>query len=136
MKSIGLPTSPDCTKEVKALVGVPYSTMNCWDLVRAFYMNVFDIELKHYFEEMPKTAEAKQDLIFSAYGDFKQIERGRLEFGDLISFQIRGLENHIGVYLERGKFLHSSQRAGSCVEKLTRWSQHVASCHRLEKGNK
>jgi len=134
VKNTGLPISPDCSKEVKALVGIPYTTMNCWDLVRVFYLNVFNIELKHYFEDMPKEAKGKQDLIYSAYGDFVQIPPGKLEFGDLISFKIRGLETHIGVFLERGNFLHSSQRVGSCIDKLSRWNHFVSGCHRLEKG--
>ena len=115
-------------KNYSSLVGVPYDKMNCWDLCRSFYSLVFNIELKHYFEAIPETKEEMQGLIFSNVGDFSKVEKP--SFGDLIIFSIRGIESHIGIYIDAGLFFHSSKTTGSVHDRIDRWKNLVVGYYR------
>ncbi len=111
-------------KDFKSLVGKPYDLANCWDIVREFYMLVFQMEIKTYYHEVPETREATQSLIYTAKGDFNQVD-GPPEFGDIILFEIRGIESHIGVYVGEGKFLHSSKTTGSVIDRIDKWKNLI-----------
>ena len=103
-------------------VGIEYSEMNCWELTRLFYKDVFDIELKNIISD-PKDRKATENLIYSTKGEFKKIESP--EFGDIILIKIRGIESHIAVYLGEGLMLHTSETTGSVIDRIDRWGKTI-----------
>lgn len=116
-----------------SLVGIPYEEKNCWDLARDFYKLVFNVELKHYFEEVPSNKKDIQSLIFSNCGDFSKVDIP--EFGDLIIFSIHGIESHIGIYIDSSLFFHSSKTTGSVHDRMDRWKNLVVGFYRHKVGS-
>lgn len=110
-------------------IGRPYKQYNCFDLVKEFYKDQFDLDLKNYFDgpEVPGRHEV-QSLIVSNKGDFIQI--GVPEFGDIVIMFIRGIPCHMGVCIGGGKFLHAHEKADSCIDSLKRWSNMVEGFYR------
>jgi murein DD-endopeptidase / murein LD-carboxypeptidase len=47
-----------------------------------------------------------------------QIDKSQLEMGDLIFFKTSYNSNHVGIYLENGKFMHASTSAGVTISYL------------------
>lgn len=121
--------SPDYSQ----LIGKPYSEMNCWDATRQFYALCFGVELKHYCTEAPDHREDIRSLIYSSMGDFVEIDfHLGMKFGDLVLFKIRGIESHIGVYTETGRFFHSSKTTGSVIDRMEKWKHLVVGVYRLK----
>ena len=103
--------------------------MNCWDLTRAFYSQVFDLELKHYYLDEPKDRSETQDLIYTNKGDVVKVQTPK--FGDLVILRILGLESHIAVYLGEGRILHTSKRQGSVIDRLAKWDKVIVGYFRF-----
>ncbi len=62
------------------------------------------------------------------------VERSELRAGDLVFFKTGRSVRHVGVYLERGKFLHASTRQGVTISELDEayWSAHYWMARRIE----
>lgn len=112
-----------------AFVGIPYSKLDCFALAKHFYKERLGIELKHYFDELPKNRNEMCALIYTNKKDFNQVKAP--QYGDIILLVIRGVESHIGVYLGRGLFLHTTEKTGSVVDRLSRWSNMVSGYYTL-----
>jgi len=48
----------------------------------------------------------------------KEIRRDDLRAGDLVFFKTSSTSNHVGIYLEKNKFLHASQKKGITISRL------------------
>lgn len=48
----------------------------------------------------------------------KEIRKDDLKAGDLIFFKTGSSSEHVGIYLEKNKFLHASQRQGVTISRL------------------
>jgi cell wall-associated NlpC family hydrolase len=48
----------------------------------------------------------------------KEIKRSRLEAGDLVFFKTSRKVRHVGIYIEKGKFLHASTKRGVMISRL------------------
>lgn len=127
---------PASIRDYSNLVGVPYTTLNCFGLVKRFYKEILDTELKHYFDEQkfPEDRLEVQNLIYTSKGDFEKVEDP--QFGDLVLVKIEGLESHIGVYLGRGLFLHSLKSINaSVIDRVGRWKHSITGYFRLREAN-
>lgn len=116
------------TGDFSGLIGISYQDLNCWGLVKKFYQDILNIELSHSYDAMPSREETR-DLIFSNRGNFSKVTTP--EFGDIIIFRIKGIESHLGVFLEAGKFLHSIKETGSCVERISKWENLIEGFYRV-----
>ena len=47
-----------------------------------------------------------------------EIRKDELQVGDLIFFRTGKISNHVGIYLEKNKFLHASQKKGVTISSL------------------
>lgn len=48
----------------------------------------------------------------------REIKKDKLKAGDLIFFRTSVTSNHVGIYLEKDKFLHVSQKRGITISSL------------------
>jgi len=48
----------------------------------------------------------------------KEIRKDDLKAGDLIFFKTGSASEHVGIYLEKNKFLHASQKQGVTISRL------------------
>lgn len=83
--------------------GESKSGIDCSGFVRKVFREKFDLD-------MPRTA-----LLQSGVG--KEITKDELEVGDLVFFKT-GKTNHVGVYVDKGKFIHASTKIGVTISDL------------------
>ncbi|MBU3014541.1 C40 family peptidase [Poseidonibacter lekithochrous] len=48
----------------------------------------------------------------------KSIKKSQLKLGDLVFFKTGRNSRHVGIYLEKGKFMHASTKKGVTISKL------------------
>lgn len=109
------------------LVGVPYETMNCWDLAKIFYRDAFGIELKHYYED-PDNRLATQNLIYTNKSEFLKVDTP--SYGDIVIMKVKGIESHIGIYIGEGLMLHTTKATGSVIDRTERWVKTIVGYYR------
>jgi cell wall-associated NlpC family hydrolase len=114
---------------MKSFVGIPYNKKDCFNLAKYFYKEEFNIELKHYFDDLPKNRNEMCSLIYTHKGDFKKIKSP--EYGDLILLKIRGVESHIAIFVGEGLMLHTTEKTGSVIDRLSRWANMVSGYYTL-----
>ncbi|MEZ4694378.1 MAG: NlpC/P60 family protein [Aliarcobacter sp.] len=61
--------------------------------------------------EMPRTTTLQSKM-------GKEISKNELEMGDLVFFRINKRLNHVGIYIEDGKFMHASTSSGVTISDL------------------
>ncbi len=61
--------------------------------------------------DLPRTTQAQSTL-------GKEIRKSDLKAGDLVFFRTGSTSRHVGIYLEKNKFLHVSERRGVIISKL------------------
>lgn len=103
-----------CMLPINDLIGRPFEELKCWELVVEIYARL-GIKLKHYTCYWPNATlpwvEVKEPVEKS-----------------VLVFCLNGRDcNHVGVYLGNGKFIHSTEYAGVCVEELYRYRKRLRS---------
>lgn len=114
----------------KKYVGREYSEYNCFDLVKEFYLDVFNLKLKNYYEGDTPNSRGAQSLIISNKGDFVSIEEDQAKFGDIIVIELYGIECHLGVYIDKTHFLHSVKVTGSSLERIAKYKNMICGYYR------
>ncbi len=113
---------------IRQFLGAPYvwggtspQGVDCSGLVVAVYAQTFGMDLPH-----------------SAAALFRMgtpVSRHRLRFGDLVFFTTRGgpTPGHVGIYLDKGVFVHASMSQGVVAERLDKpyYKRHWAGARRL-----
>lgn len=111
-------------------IGKPYEKYNCFDLVKEFYMDHFQLDIKNYFEGGPIPGDKViESLIVSNKGDFAKVE-GKPQFGDIVVIKLHGIECHIGVCIDSSRFIHSARKIGSNMDRLERYAKLIAGYYR------
>lgn len=118
----------DLVIQLRKYIGRSYETYNCFDLAKEFYKDQFNLELKNYFEGPVPGRKEVASLIVSNKGDFVRVYDPK--FGDLVIIRLYGIECHIGVVVEGGKFLHSARCIGSLLDRLERYNKAIAGYYR------
>ena len=113
---------PDYTR-VKRYIGKPYETTNCFDIVREFYLGEFNLEIKQYYSGKTPTDKEVESLVHTNKGDFIRVEEPR--FGDLVLIKLKGVECHLGVYIQKENFLHSIKGTGSVLDKVDKYKHLI-----------
>lgn len=117
---------------VKEYLGTPYQRggsdsngIDCSGLSRRFYLEVFGLSLPH------NSAEQSQLGIFEKI----PLNPDRFESSDLLFFNDKKRRiNHVGIYLEDGKFLHATPRGGVIISSLddSHWRQRLVASRRIK----
>ena len=121
-------------------VGIPYldrgrdrAGVDCWGLVRLFFAGR-GIALPDYLSDYG-TADDRVGVAI-AIGPhstgWQRVDAPR--YGDCVLFNIAGAPCHIGIVLERGRFLHSMRGRNSCVEDLDaiQWARRIEGFYRWD----
>lgn len=120
--------------ELRKYIGRNYEDYNCFDLVKEFYKDNFGLDLKHFWEgdTVPGRKEV-ESLIVTNKGDFIRVTAPK--FGDIVIIRLYGVECHMGVVIEGGKFLHAARNIGSLLDRLERYSLMIAGYYRHRVNN-
>lgn len=136
MKNIHLKTFQDCTKD---LIGLPYSSFDCWDIVKLFYKKVYskdlDLGLNYAPPKLRDTnhkewAVFSKDLINSNKHNFKKVNNP--QFGDIVLLNIFGISAHLGIYINEKQILHTSSATGCMIDRLDRWKKRIDGYYRID----
>lgn len=102
--------------------------------MKEFYKDQFGLDLKHFWEggEVPGRQEVAS-LIVTNKGEFVPVTEPK--FGDIVIIRLYGVECHMGVYIEGGKFLHAARNIGSLLDRLERYSKMLAGYYRHRVNN-
>jgi hypothetical protein len=110
-------------------LGTPYKRggtsrrgIDCSGFVQQIVRDLFAIELPRTSGEQARCGEA--------------VGPSELQPGDLLVFTIRGVRNHMAIYLGDGEFAHASPRRGITIASLREphWSRAFRSARRLKSG--
>lgn len=111
--------------------GIPYEKMDCYELVKYFYEDIFGIQLSNLYGTIRPTKKQTELLVDQEMNKFKEVTKPR--FGDIILFNIVGLTCHIGIYIDETHFLHSRDGVGSAFERYDRWQKRIKGYYRCLK---
>ena len=111
-------------------IGIPYEQKDCFVLLKEFYRNEFQIQLSDYFEGPVPGREELDFIITSNKGKFTQVKEPA--YGDIIVIKFYGYSCHVGIWLEEGKFLHTTRGTGSCIDRLDRYKKMIEGFYRHE----
>lgn len=87
------------------LGGLDRNGIDCSGLVKVLYKELFHVQLPRTTRQQVKQGVA--------------VEKKRLQAGDLIFFRPPQKGGHVGIYLGKGQFLHTSARRGVMVSHLS-----------------
>ena len=113
-------------------IGIPYEKLDCYDLVKLFYVNELKVELPDLTYTRPENRDLRgkkndQDemikLVDDQIGFFQKVTTP--EFGDIILIRIMGLPSHVGVYLGGRKMLHTREGSGAVIDSVDKWQKRI-----------
>lgn len=115
-------------------VGLPWKTMgrdhsgvDCWGLVRLFYLQEKGVELPAYggIGQGISQNKALAKEIHERMNHWQPVEQPRL--GDCVLINIGGNPTHIGIVVDRQRMLHVALKANSVIEKFTspKWASRI-----------
>jgi cell wall-associated NlpC family hydrolase len=84
--------------------GVSKSGIDCSGLVHLTYRDLFGIDLPRSTGEQARLGTP--------------VAARQWQAGDLVFFRINRWTNHVGIYLEQGKFLHASSSSGVMISHV------------------
>jgi len=102
-----------------SLGGMSKSGVDCSGFVYIAYLKRFNLEL-------PRTTI---NQIRAGY----TIDKSELKAGDLVFFKTGVGVRHVGIYLDKGKFMHASSSKGVTISHLnnTYWKKHYWMCKHI-----
>jgi cell wall-associated NlpC family hydrolase len=118
--------------DVSKYIGIKYSDYNCWELVALFYSQELNTILPKYYEQRSEDRDKLSGIIYDKKSDYIEVSFDNLREYDLLLFYVKGVASHIGVYLGRGKFLHTREDVDTVVESLDKWKTKLAGIYRYE----
>ena len=108
---------------ISDFLGLTWGEMPCWDLV-VHWFGALGVKLRPYTDYWMDNAPASVGL-----ADWRRVEAP--EPDDILVLNLTGhAADHVGIYLGGGKFLHSTEYAGVCVEQVERYKRRLMGIYR------
>jgi NLP/P60 protein len=108
---------------VHDFVGKTWPELPCWELVVAWYA-AQGIALRSYTDYW--MGNGPTDAALSEWAPVREPQEG-----DILAMNLTGrAADHVGIYLGGGKFLHSTEYAGVCIEQLERYRRRIVGIYR------
>lgn len=110
-------------------IGRDYEKYNCFDLVKEFYLDNYNLDLRNYWDsaEVPERSKV-QSLIVSSRGDFVRVEKPK--HGDIVVVNLFGYSCHVAIFIEQNVILHSLRKIGSCLEPVKKYERMIEGYYR------
>lgn len=117
-------------------LGRDISGLDCWGLVSLVFSREHGIALES-FTGAYTSAEEREDIARivageKAGGPWRRVEAGNERAFDVAVFSCGGLESHVGVVTEPGRFIHASPGVGVVQQSYRdgRWARRFKSAWR------
>ena len=107
---------------VADLIGIPFSELKCWDLVRIIY--------KRENKPLPDYTEMlKGQTVCSTL-----VERiNTPEIGCICAYSLQGKTiDHVAVYLGVNQIIHATEGSGVCIETFSRYASKLRGMYRVK----
>ncbi len=122
-------------------IGLPFKEhgrekdgLDCWGLVRLVLAEQFGFHVPSYSGEYSRTSDsiAISHLIRRESADWRAVERGDENLGDVIVMRMRGQPMHVGLVAGDGQMLHVERGVNSALERYTgaRWASRIEAVYR------
>lgn len=97
---------------------------NCWNLIREVYRRAGRV-LPEYSEYIAAIADRSNLIETIKDDDFVPLSRP--EFLAIVLFTVRGAYTHMGVVIDRNRYIHMRKKAGVAIERLDigEWSKRI-----------
>lgn len=116
--------------------GRDYEGWDCWGLVRCAYRDVYGIDLPSYADSYPDTGKtedsrARIEILVMEHTEAAHRvdwERARAPMPGMVAmFRMRGRPIHVGIMIDRDRFLHADEAIGTAIERLSSpaWSRRI-----------
>lgn len=129
---------------IAAYVGIPYQLhgttregLDCWQLVRLYYLEQYGIELPSFGDRYGRALNAAErahiaGVVRGEAETWRRVPAGQERAGDVLLFRVAGDESHLGIVVDGRRVLHARPVTGSCVERYDSptWSRRVIGFYR------
>ena len=107
--------------------------MDCYKLVQEFYFRIYKIKLGSYYDITPDLKDREQ-YVRCAQENFIKVDVPK--YGDIILFKVRGILGHVGIYVDRERFLHTyAENTTSSLDRLSLWLSRIEGYYRWQQGS-
>jgi hypothetical protein len=120
--------------------GRDHSGCDCWGLVRLVLAEQFEMSfLPSYADTYASTLDlqAMAKVIDLVQDEWEEIERNKIQAGDVVLMRQRGLPIHLGIIVDPKNVLtlHTSPQTGPVLERMESmlWSRRVLGVYRYKK---
>lgn len=120
------------------VIGVDYKEKDCWGIVKTFYLEIFGIELdfvtynRDFDLDSDEWAATTETLITANKGKFTQVFKPQM--GDIVLIRLYGIPAHLGIYLDEQTMLHTSEKTGCIIDRLSKWEKRIEGFYRYGQG--
>ncbi len=103
--------------DLSPFVGVPFEELNCYELFRRIYRELFSIDLPPQPYHSAELCETRRNaaLMQAEAVNWIPVQAGGERFGDAVLPLIGGLPCHIGFVIGRGRMLHAQEKTFSAI---------------------
>jgi hypothetical protein len=121
-----------CSQEFSSLIGIPYETLDCYQLVAEFFKRLYGLRFLNYnyvSGEVTKEDAINMVRMSSFSTEFIKVTKPR--YGDLFVASLAGYPIHIGIHLGNKKIFHTLKGKNSCIENLDfKWAKRIEGNYR------
>lgn len=118
--------------------GRTYSGIDCYGLPYLAYRDVLGIELPGYIDEYVDAGDTKasrrviNDLIIQQKQNWDLVNKPQAM--DVVVFRFSDTETHVGLMIDKNKFIHCEKKINTVVERLNsaKWEKRVEGIYRLK----
>lgn len=122
-------------------VGLPFKArgrdhagVDCWGLVRLVYAEQMGIELPDNggLYDSTEDADTLDRLIAEGKEAWQPVPLSEAVAGDVLVVRMRGQLMHVGLVVQRGLMLHTTEGCDATVERYTlnKWLLRIEGCYR------
>lgn len=106
---------------------------NCWDFVRDFYKQEFNIELPNFNVKGTGQYKLKYEIYKQESKNWKKLKKPKMYCVVVLSDV--GKADHVGIYLGKGNFIHNTKQANVSISNLNKpeWLNNVVGFYEHEK---
>jgi cell wall-associated NlpC family hydrolase len=123
VRNITLPTSLEYSK----VIGIPYDVLDCWGIVKKFY-SLHGVDLPDHYTKRPSSLKLSEETIAESLDYY--IKVNEMQYGDILVINLAGTNSHIGCYVGGGRFLHTTIKSNSCLDRVAAWKRRIIAIYR------
>lgn len=111
-------------------IGLSYDNYDCFELLRLVYWKLKGVEIPDHPYKNPLDYKHISQVVKDNKPAYKKIQNP--ELGDIILLRVYGVPSHLGIYIDKNRFLHTQKQTGSIVDRLDKWEKRIVGFYRYD----